>query len=46
MSKMVEMKYVGPGTAPPNMKVKESEVKGLEKTKMWKKVGKKVIKDG
>ena len=33
--KLVEMKYMGLGTKPANLFVKESEVASLEKTKMW-----------
>ena len=34
--KLVEMKYVGPGTKPKNIFVKEAEVQSLENTNMWK----------
>ncbi len=46
--KMVEMRYVGPGTKPDNILVKESEVQSLEDTKMWKATTKrkKVSDDG
>ena len=33
--KLIEMKYVGPGTKPKNIFVQGSEVQSLEKTKMW-----------
>ena len=33
--KLVEMKYVGPGTKPKNIFVTKAEVQSLEKTKMW-----------
>ncbi len=34
--KLVAMRYVGPGTKPDNILVKESEVQSLENTKLWK----------
>ncbi len=34
--KLIEMKYVGPGTKPTNIFVQESEVQSLENTKVWK----------
>lgn len=45
-NKLVEMRYVGKGTKPPNLFVKESEVQDLEKTKMWKAKRKKVSDNG
>ncbi len=44
--KLVEMKYVGEGTKPPNIFVKEAEVQDLEKTEMWKAKRKKVSDNG
>lgn len=48
---MIEMKYVGPGVAPPNIKVDEAEVADLAKTGLWKKAAKsedkkEEVKDG
>ena len=41
--KLIEMKYVGVGTKPPNIFVQESEVQPLEATKLWKTMKRKKV---